>query len=400
VNTFRPFGVQLAKRNRPVLVSIFHPDGNLPYNPNLSALVTFLVEDGFIVEYLHNPNKESPRGRCPSVRARKISFLLKKYTALGRKFSWLPSFFFKLLSFLARIQRPSLVIGVDREGIILASGYAAICQSPLAMISYEIYFASETGRDFKSYEITACSNLSFAVCQDSVRSSLLSSENLIPLSKIIDIPVSPASKELPSTYPHLSLRESLGISQEYIALYSGSIARWAMMEELLDTLSSWPANWALVLHGRYRLDSSINLVHSLRRSNVYTTNGLVLDEGSFVSIIRSVDLGLAFYQPTYESCSTGENIKSIGLSSGKISYYLSQSLPVYINKTGEISELVSSYNAGIVNSVENIASVLSSLDPTTLLTMKSSAYRLFSDKLNADLYRNLFLSTVRNALDS
>lgn len=380
------------------IITVFHPDGNLAYNPSLSALVSFLIEDGYIVEYLYNSTAESPRAESSCLRLTRISPLLRKFIALRRKLPWLSALLFRIGASLARLERPSLVIGVDRDGIILAAGYASIHYSPLALLSYEIYFASESGKDFKSFEIRACSNLSFAVCQDRVRSRLLSDENSIPSSKIINIPVSPSSSISSVPSSPFSLRETLGITQQYIALYSGSIARWAMMDELLDTLSSWPRNWALVLHGRYRLDSSIRLIDSLLQSNVYSTNGLVLDEESYVNIIRSVDLGLAFYNPTYESCSTGENIKSIGLSSGKVSCYLSQGIPVCINSIGELSDLVHLYGAGIVNPVEDIAGILPALDANILLRMRSAAYRLFEERLNADLYRSLFLSAVDSAV--
>ena len=54
-------------------------------------------------------------------------------------------------------------------------------------------------------------------------------------------------------------------------------------------------------------------------------------------LIDGADVGLAFYVPTGGSSFTGTNVGTIGLSSGKLAYYLRAGLPVIVNRAASIS---------------------------------------------------------------
>ena len=143
-----------------------------------------------------------------------------------------------------------LVIGVDR-GIIPASFIAKMQNIPYGLVSYELYFAAETGHQFKKTEIDACKDLAFAVCQDTLRSSFLSKENNIPVGKILNVPV--AGRSIKDGERTHVLHDLTGIDKNRkIALYIGEpTAKWAGFDELIESSDNWNDQWALVLHQRY-----------------------------------------------------------------------------------------------------------------------------------------------------
>ena len=173
-------------------ILVIHPEGNVNNNSNLTGIVEILCEQGYQVEII-SPRAPvvSQKSPCPGAVLRLID---------------LPDFFkamiYPFVTPLQLLSNPDLltdhlrktfhpvdlVIGVDR-GIIDAALISRALQIPAGLISYEIYWAEEPGHEFKAMEIEACRGLSFAVCQDRMRSSLLGKENWIPDDVIIDIPV-------------------------------------------------------------------------------------------------------------------------------------------------------------------------------------------------------------------
>ncbi len=178
-----------ADRGRDIL--IIHPEGNIGNNPNLSAIVETLCDEGHRVD-LHSLRRpdipqdyryqrlnftchETPR---PSLTDGHVFLSGKAFTNKEDRERYLRK----------HVPPFDLVIGVDR-GIIEADEIARLNRKPCGLISYEIFFAEETGLEFKGPEIQACANLEFAICQDRVRSIHLCAQNRIPVEKVVLIPV-------------------------------------------------------------------------------------------------------------------------------------------------------------------------------------------------------------------
>jgi hypothetical protein len=64
-------------------------------------------------------------------------------------------------------------------------------------------------------------------------------------------------------------------------------------------------------------------------------------------LIDGADIGLAFYVAVGDSSFTQRNIQTIGLSSGKLAYYLRAGLPVVVNRAASIAALVESTGCGV-----------------------------------------------------
>jgi hypothetical protein len=105
----------------------------------------------------------------------------------------------------------------------------------------------------------------------------------------------------------------------------------------------------LVVHTRYDAESS-DYVEGLRRRadprRVWFSLKPVRRQ-DYDALIDGADVGLAFYVPTGGSSFTGTNVGTIGLSSGKLAYYLRAGLPVIVNRAASISAEIETAGAGV-----------------------------------------------------
>ena len=310
---------------------LIHPDGNLQNNPTLNSLTKLLLANDWHVNILYKQHKGTPD----------ISFKGVKCIADTGLFFKIKRFFIKFILFFYwhynfdKFSKYTLIIGIDREGIIEASVYSELTKIPYSMVSFEIFFQSETSEKFKRPEIIACQKLLFCIFQDSIRSKYLQTENHIAEHTIYLLPL--ASDHACAVNSTARLRDDLGITKDKkVVIAIGSIKRWTMIDVLLKSLPMWPDNWVLIIHHRYgdthdcivrfNMQQDISESHRLFISNVAP---LDIDDLSYV--LSGVDFGFAMYRPTYDSIYTGLNLKYIGLSSGKISTYLRFGVPLLIN---------------------------------------------------------------------
>jgi hypothetical protein len=101
-------------------------------------------------------------------------------------------------------------------------------------------------------------------------------------------------------------------------------------------------------------------------------------------MLHGADLGIALYNPTYDTPWTGRNIANIGMSSGKIATYMQYGLPVLINELGEISSHVREKGLGAVTrDVSEIPGILYHFDPES---MRGRCLAFFAEHLDAKLY--------------
>jgi hypothetical protein len=323
-----------------VNILIGHPEGNLNYNPNLAGLIELLTQSGHLVTYVApRDTKLDQTTTVPGLTMR----LLEGRVEHG------PLFFPEKRDDVAAWSGYDLIIGIDR-GIIEAATIARYHGVPLALISYEIFFKNECPPHFNEPMIDACRDIVFATCQDSLRSGLLCEEYGIPAHNVVKLPVAGRGFRGVSPKPR-RLHETFGFPAEVrTVLHMGSFDHWTRAPFLLKSTHAWPSGWALVIHARYGLEPVLcDLVQRLGHpERVFVSEakfGTLLQMADF---IRSADLGVALYHPTYANRWQGRNIDTIGLGSGKISTYLQHGVPVATHDLGEMSDWLRFYGAGQV----------------------------------------------------
>ena len=236
-------------------------------------------------------------------------------------------------------------IGVDPHGLLQAHFLARFLRVPVVYYSLELLPSDEASnpvhKRLKSKEIATSRRAAFVIIQDQERARLLGEDNQIPLEKCVLVPNAPLgpARRKPSRHWHRQFDLS---SDVRIVLHAGSIEPWTGIGEIADAVGSWPENWVLVIHTRHHAESSTE-VERLRGSSSASRIFFSLKPVSrqeYGSLVDGADIGVAFYVPTVGSPTWQRNIQAVGLSSGKVAYYLRAGLPVIVNDQASISELV------------------------------------------------------------
>lgn len=241
-------------------------------------------------------------------------------------------------------------IGLDPQGLDVAGIYALKTGTRLVYWSLELLLSREliTKEHFrlKQREAQLLDVAESVIVQDPARAALLVSDTGVSPQKIVLIPNAPLgpTRTKRSRYWH----RRFGLSEETrVVLHAGSLDPWTGIEGLVRAAASWPEPWVFVVHSRM---SSHHLDLGLRRiaqnGKVYFSDTPVGDR-EFDELVDSADVGIAFYLTSPGSPGTQENIRTIGLSSGKIAYYLRSGLPVIVNTGISAAQFVEQHACGL-----------------------------------------------------
>jgi glycosyltransferase involved in cell wall biosynthesis len=259
-----------------------------------------------------------------------------------------------------------MVIGVDPQGIVTAASLATHTNATLAYHSLELLprrdVRSIDERVLKARELRLSRRAAMVIVQDPSRASILIEDNGLDVSKVVYAPNAPrgAARRSPSRWWHRQLSISEG---RRILLYAGSLDRWTGVDDLVSSAGSLPSDWDLVVHSN---ESQGSREHIERLSaiapprRVHFSSGIVRRQ-ELRSLMDGADAGIAFYFPGTEWW-TMQNLKTLGLASGKVSYYLWSGLPVIANSATSLGDLVERERIGVrVDAAEGVGAAVRSI---------------------------------------
>jgi glycosyltransferase involved in cell wall biosynthesis len=202
------------------------------------------------------------------------------------------------------------------------------------------------------------------VVQDEARGRLLVEDNGLDWNRVALVPNAPLgpARRQPSRYWHT--RFDLPADTR-VVVHSGSLGDWTGIADIVDSASGWPKDWTLVIHTRYDAESSAYVDGLRRRADPrrvwFSLRPVPRQE--YDPLIDGAQVGLAFYVPTGTSSFTQRNVQTIGLSSGKLAYYLRAGLPVIVNRAASIADLVEASGCGLaVETAVGIGAALARID--------------------------------------
>lgn len=390
------FGCENNRLLPPRHVLIIHPEGNSYNNPSLKCIIDLLKEEKVEIDIRY----KKTIAQMPEIEGIRL-------IPYGKIIALIKKILINHISFLAFIQayvfienilfykKYDVIIGVDREGLIEASLLNKLTNTPYIFISFEIMFESETSFRFKRLERIASQNVSLWIVQDNVRSYHLKAENNLSEERCFLLPV--ASKGYGVQLPN-RLRDKLGIpSQKKVAIAIGSITEWSMITTILETLFEWPDEWVLIIHDRYGrttegLSNEINKYHELINNKLFISDLAAHSVDDMGFVLSGVSVGLGFYKPNFRNRFEGNNLRYLGLSSGKISTYLRYGVPIITNEIGVFSEEAKRYEFGLV--VEDPAQLSEILDQIDDRKFEINAKKYFTEKLDFNIYRDLLWKAI------
>lgn len=382
-------------------VLLIHTDGNTFNNPTLKCVVDLLLEKGVKVT-IRYPHSIAP---MPEI----IGLTLLPFNIWYRKiknvifniicWEWL-SRFSVWLEHICLYKDYDLIIGVDRRGLIEAYHLHKISNTPFVFFSFEIMFSSETSSRYKAAEIFASRYVKHWFVQDELRAKHLEIENGLDSTTKTLIPLASSGHPSPETR---RLRDYLGIPVEKkVAIAIGSISNWSMTPDIIATVHSWPEEWVLIIHDRYgRTELELEKIGcdpSSLNDRVYISRLSPTSVDDMSDILAGVSVGLAFYKPVFTSPYTGNNMKYIGISSGKISTFLRHEIPIILNEIGMYSDFARKYGFGIV--VDDVKKIGSSLDLLTHPTMRQNAKSFYLEYLNFEIYQDMVWEGFQQAVNN
>ena len=409
-------------------VVIAYPRANIDTVPSLVGAAELLAEHGFDVELLTylQAGQPSPRFSSSRIRVRPLGVenmadhSTARLRTIVKRAGWLPGVaraplartYEALGAGLATGSRlaararsavidreqdetPRCVIGVDPDGLELAHTIAR--GAPVAYYSLELLLSSEVTTaaevQLKARERELCRQAAFVIVQDEARGRLLAEDNDLPWERLVLVPNAPEgpARRRPSRYWHdrFSLPDATRV-----VVHSGSLGEWTGIDEIVDSTPQWPEPWVLVVHTRYDAESS-SYVDDLRRradpERVYFSLKPVPRQ-EYEPLIDGGDVGIAFYVATAGSAFTQRNVQTIGLSSGKLAYYLRAGLPVIVNRASSIAAEVDASGIGVsVTEAGDIGDALDSIAPD-YERLSANAVKFFSERLD---FRRAFGEVLR-----
>jgi hypothetical protein len=198
------------------------------------------------------------------------------------------------------------------------------------------------------------------VVQDATRAEVLKKQYSLPNSRVVLVPNSPAGlpHRIASAGRSSFLHERCGIGrQKKIVLHAGMISPITLSLELARAASSWPEDLVLVFHERSQRvpsDPYLQAVLAEGGNRTYLSlDPVPLDEVD--DVYSSAHIGVLCYDPN-----AGATYAHALGSSGKLAYYLRNSVPVvYFDPSGAYQG-VSAGHCGIgVGSLADIGDALS-----------------------------------------
>ena len=339
-------------------ILIIHPEGNIKNNPNLFAITRMMVDAGWDILVYSQKRSGIYQGEIfPGARFVFFPGTLRETIYLERSFA---------------NEDIRFVIGIDDVGIHKAKEIASFLGVKYLFLSYEILFDAEikkiggrTDRINKQRAKIAARGAELAIAQDESRKQLLSREYNIPLDKIVTMPVSNSGSHRLTPSRYFYDRLSIPYDKK-ILLYMG----WMdpkQEQRMVEFAHYIPSDWVLVAHSRYKYQTTI-----------YSES---MDEMG--TLLSSCHMGFCSYEPDYSSIFTGDNIKYIGLSSGKTTTFLQYGVPVIVENMNIWDELVEPNKIGLIMTKPEDLSQLSSINPEEY---SNNAIRFFEEKIDAKIY--------------
>jgi glycosyltransferase involved in cell wall biosynthesis len=397
-------------------VAIVYPHANLDTVPSLVGAAELFAEHDYDVDLFTRTQagQPAPTFGSPRIRVRSLgvdgladystaglrSFvksagwlpvaarapLMRGYRVLGAGLAHGSRIVARAQSAAAASSEPyTCVIGVDPDGLALAETLAN--GAPLGYYSLELLLSYEVNtpaeHELKARERTLSRRAAFVVVQDEARGRLLADDNALDWQRVALVPNAPPgpSRRRSSSYWHARFNLP---SDRRVVVHSGSLGDWTGIEAIVDSAADWPDAWVLVIHTRYAAESS-QYVDDLRcradPQRVWFSLRPVPRQ-DYDPLIDGADVGLAFYVPGSGSSFTQRNIQTIGLSSGKLAYYLRAGLPVIVNRAASIADVVESSGCGIaVEDAQGIGGALQRI-AAGYAEFSSSACTFFDERLD------------------
>ena len=124
----------------------------------------------------------------------------------------------------------------------------------------------------------------------------------------------------------------------------------------------------------------IKVVKSLAHPDRLILSTEPVPRKEYPSVVQSADVGVAFYDVDSDYWELQDNIRYVGLSSGKFAYFMQSGIPVVVNTVSSLHRLVQEFECGAVTEdpMDTLACITTILDGYD--TYASNAVSCFNER--------------------
>jgi glycosyltransferase involved in cell wall biosynthesis len=292
------------------------------------------------------------------------------------------------------------VIGFDPAGLTVATVLGILSNTPVVYHSLELrlsrYNKTLSQKSNKMLE-RWCNKLAlYTLIQDEARAKCLIEDNKIDYEKVLIVPNTDLQegKIVKNKY----LREKFDISEDKkIILHVGGLNWIYMVEELIQSVPTWPENCILVLHGwvwkESKREDYFGYLKELAKKSGFYNNRIffstdVLPQEDLDQMVISADIGVALYHNI--------DLNIYNMASGKLFQYLKFCLPVIAIDFPNLIELVEDNRCGIcINDKNEIGDAISKI-LSDYEMFSSNALKCFEEKYEFSRYYQNVIEKIRN----
>jgi glycosyltransferase involved in cell wall biosynthesis len=283
---------------------------------------------------------------------------------------------------LAFSHRYELAIGVDTHAFVAAAALLLLPRSRPALVywSLELVFRHEirapVQRVIKQFEAMALPRAHLIVAQDMTRTELLRSDidfGSVPVALIPNAPIG-----MTNCQSGHYLHDLLGIDRAArIVLHAGMICDAVMSMQLARAARELPDSHVLVFHEREKRDSDdpyLNTLKGVSGNRIkLSLNPVPLDQLDMV--FSSARIGVVLYAADH-----GENVATVGFASGKLSYLLRNGIPVIVNATPALTDIIENAGCGVsVGDLSQIGEAIETIEARYEL-YRDNALKCFAER--------------------
>ena len=248
---------------------------------------------------------------------------------------------------LLRDKQYHFFIGFDPGGLINAAVLGVLRKTPYIYHSLEIVSESTLStrrqRLKKFLERLLSKQAVLTITQDEVRADILARENRLDRNQVTVVYNAPLGEPLPAKSSWLRDRFRIPETQ-YIVLAVGSLIEEHLVDQIAESVSGWPEQFTLVLHGWFAseaFEKRLRQIANSQSDRVFISTELLPHDKRHL-VFQSADIGLAFYKPV------NENLRYVGAAAGKIFDFMRCGVPVIANDLPGMKELIEGNQWGVV----------------------------------------------------
>ncbi len=276
-----------------------------------------------------------------------------------------------------------VLVGSEAYGLAVATALGLLRRSPVVFWSFELNLWRERTafrlKAMKVLEWLGHRRAAFTIIQSEERADVLAADNGVDRSRFLIVPSTARGKA--ALVRDEGLRARLGIERDRrIALYAGTIADWALCEELALAAERWPDPWVLVLHGWGGGAYLRRLQATAERSRKLYMSLDFVPLADLPRLIAGADVGLALYRKR------NVNSQLTASASNKLGYYLRCGLPTVTSDFPGFRRLAETYRCVIpVAGPDEVAAALPAIG-ADYDALCRNAVRCYDERYDFDRY--------------